>query len=307
MTSFQGTLRGILAMVVAQLAFLLNDTLNKLASEALPMGEIIFVRGLCATLLVGIVVVALGLHRQLALLRHRLVALRVIGELGGTFFFLIALFHMPIGNVMIIFQAVPIVVTAGAALFFRETVGWRRWTAVAVGFVGVIIVVRPGVGGFDVFGILVLISVLFVAFRDLATRAMPAALPTLCLTLATAAAVTVMGGLMGFTEEWVLPESHHLAEVGTASILLTIGYVASIMAMRNGDMSVTASFRYVGVVFAIAAGFLVWGDVPDWPTIAGSLVIIGAGLYTLYRERKLARTGRPLIVAPASIDSATGA
>lgn len=307
MTSFQGTLRGILAMVVAQLAFLLNDTLNKLASEALPMGEIIFVRGLCATLLVGVVVVALGLHRQLALLRHRLVALRVIGELGGTFFFLIALFHMPIGNVMIIFQAVPIVVTAGAALFFRETVGWRRWTAVAVGFVGVIIVVRPGVGGFDVFGILVLISVLFVAFRDLATRAMPAALPTLCLTLATAAAVTVMGGLMGFTEEWVLPESHHLAEVGTASILLTIGYVASIMAMRNGDMSVTASFRYVGVVFAIAAGFLVWGDVPDWPTIAGSLVIIGAGLYTLYRERKLARTGRPLIVAPASIDSATGA
>jgi drug/metabolite transporter (DMT)-like permease len=305
--SFGSALRGISAMVACQFAFVLNDTLNKLASESLPMGQIIFIRGLCATFLVGIIVVTLGLHRQLPLLWNRLVAVRVIGELGGTYFFLLPLFHMPIGNVMIIFQAVPLTVTAGAALFFREAVGWRRWAAVTVGFIGVLIVIRPGLSGFDGYGLLVLISVLFVAFRDLATRAMPLAIPTLCLTLATAASVTVMGGLMGLTEEWVLPSSPVLAQVAGASVFLTIGYGTSIMAMRNGDMSVTASFRYVGVVFAIASGFLVWSDVPDWPTIAGSLVIVGAGLYTLYREHKLARLGRPLIAAPASIDSATGA
>jgi drug/metabolite transporter (DMT)-like permease len=307
MTSFASTLRGIAAMVAAQLAFLLNDTLNKLASEAIPMGQIIFVRGLMATALVGIVVVALGQHRAIGMLRSRLVAVRAFGEVGGTFFFMIALIHMPIGNVMIIFQAVPIVVTAGAALFFRETVGWRRWTAVAIGFIGVIVVVRPGIEGFDIFGILVLVSVLFVAFRDLATRAMPPALPTLCITLATAASVTVMGGLLGLTENWVLPAPRNMAEISGASVLLTIGYVTSIIAMRHGDMSVTASFRYVGVVFAIASGYFVWSDVPDWPTLIGSVVIIGAGLYTLYREHQLARTGRPLVVAPASIDSATGA
>lgn len=305
--SFASAVRGISAMVACQFAFVLNDTLNKLASESLPMGEIIFIRGLCATFLVGVIVVALGLHRQLPMLWNRLVAVRVIGELGGTYFFLLPLFHMPIGNVMIIFQAVPLTVTAGAALFFREAVGWRRWAAVTVGFIGVLVVVRPGLSGFDVYGLLVLISVLFVAFRDLATRAMPLAIPTFCLTFVTAASVTVMGGLMGLTEDWVLPSSSVIAQVAGASVFLTIGYGTSIVAMRNGDMSVTASFRYVGVVFAIASGFFVWGDIPDLPTIAGSVVIVGAGLYTLYREHKLARTGRPLIAAPASIDSATGA
>jgi drug/metabolite transporter (DMT)-like permease len=304
-SSFGSTLRGITAMVAAQLVFLLNDVLNKLVSERLPMGEIIFIRGLLATLLVSCVVVALGLHRQLPKLRHRLVALRVIGELGGTFFFFIALFHMPIGNAMIIFQAVPLMVTAGAAVFFREAVGWRRWTAVGVGFLGVIIVVRPGLSGFDVFGVLVLVSVLFVAFRDLVTRAMPSGIPTLCLTLITAASVAALGAAMGLTEDWVLPTPGELAKVSCASVFLTAGYVTSIVAMRNGDMSVTASFRYVAVIFAVAAGFLVWGDVPDAATIVGSLVIIGAGLYTLYREQKVARFGRPLIVAAASIDSST--
>jgi drug/metabolite transporter (DMT)-like permease len=304
--SFASAMRGISAMVTCQLAFLLNDTLNKLASESLPMGEIIFIRGVCATLLVGAIIVALGLHRKLPLLLNRLVGFRVIGELGGTFFFLLPLFHMPIGNVMIIFQAVPLTVTAGAALFFGEGVGWRRWAAVIVGFIGVVIVVRPGLSGFDAYGLLVLVSVLFVAFRDLATRAMPFAIPTLCLTFATAASVTAMGGVMGLAEDWVLPSARNLAEVGGASVLLTIGYITSITAMRNGDMSLTASFRYVGVVFAITSGYLVWGDVPDLPTIAGSLIIIAAGLYTLYREHKVAR-GRPLVTAPAAIDSATGA
>jgi drug/metabolite transporter (DMT)-like permease len=305
-TDFGRSLRGIAAMVAAQFAFLLNDTLNKLASEVMPMGEIIFIRGVFATLLVGAIVVAMGLHREIWRLRHRLVAVRVLGELGGTYFFLLALFHMPIGNVMVIFQAVPLAVTAGAALFFREHVGWRRWTAVCVGFLGVLIVVRPGLSGFDLFGALVLVSVGFVAFRDLATRALPPSIPTLCLTMATSCAVTVMGGLIGLAEDWHVPAPRNLLEVGCSSVFLTAGYVTSILAMRNGDMSLTASFRYVGVVLAIGIGFLVWGDIPDVPTIIGSLIIIGAGLYTLWREHRLARAGRPLIVAPASIDSATG-
>lgn len=306
-TTFEATLRGIFAMIAAQAAFLLNDTLNKLASERLPMGEVIFLRGLFATLLVGSVVVALGLHRQLPLLWHRLVGIRIVGELGGTFFFLFALFHMPIGNVMIIFQAVPLAVTAGAALFFAESVGWRRWAAVGVGFLGVMIVVRPGLAGFDVFGLVVLVSVFFVSFRDLATRAIPSVVPTMCLTLLNAVAVAIMGASMGLTEDWIMPSTRNFAELGGASFFLTIGYVTSIIAMRSGDLSVTASFRYVGVVFAIAAGFLVWGDVPDLPTLIGSFIIIAAGLYTLYREHKVARAGRPLIAAEASIDAPTGA
>jgi len=305
-THFNTGVRGIAAMVAAQFAFLLNDTLNKLASEVVPMGEIIFIRGVFATLLVGAIVIAMGLHRELWRLRHRLVAVRVLGELGGTYFFLLALFHMPIGNVMVIFQAVPLAVTAGAALFFGERVGWRRWSAIGVGFLGVLIVVRPGLSGFDLFGALVLVSVGFVAFRDLATRALPTAIPTLCLTMVTAVSVAIMGAILGLAEDWHIPAPRNLLEVGCSSVFLTAGYVTSILAMRNGDMSLTASFRYVGVVLAMAIGFLVWGDVPDAWTIIGSLIIVGAGLYTLWREHRLARAGRPLIAAPASIDSATG-
>jgi drug/metabolite transporter (DMT)-like permease len=271
------------------------------------MGEIIFVRGVFATLLIGSVVVALGLHRKLWLLMHRLVAFRVIGEVGATFFFLLPLFHMPIGNVMVIFQAVPLTVTAGAALFFKEAVGWRRWAAVAVGFLGVVLVVRPGLSGFDAYALLVLVSVLFVAFRDLATRAMPLAIPTLCLTFATSASVMIMGGLIGLREDWIVPSIKDFAQVGGASVFLILGYITSILALRHGDMSVTASFRYVGVVFAMVAGFLVWGEVPDLPTIIGSIIITAAGLYTLYREHKVARAGQPRVAAQASIDAATGA
>lgn len=301
-----GTFRGIAAMVAAQLAFVINDTLNKLASEHLPMGEIMFLRGVFSTLLVGLLVLGLGLHRNLPLLWNHLVGVRIVGELGGTFFFLFALFHMPIANVMVIFQAVPLAVTAGAALFLHESVGWRRWAAIGAGFAGVIIVMRPGLEGFDVFGTIVLVSVLFIAFRDLATRALPPSISTLSLTLVTALAVTLMGLSMSVAEDWVIPPSQTLTQIAGASVLLTVGYATSILAMRNGDISVTACFRYVGVVFALAAGFFVWSDVPDAGMLAGTVIIIAAGLYTLYRERKQARVDQNLIAARTSIDAATG-
>jgi drug/metabolite transporter (DMT)-like permease len=305
-SAFSGALRGIGAMVAAQLAFLLNDTLIKVTSETVPMGEIIFLRGAMAVLFVGLVVVALGQHRAIMSLLHRLVGWRIFGELGGTFFYLSALFQMPIANATIIFQAVPLTVTAGAALFLAEAVGWRRWTAIVLGFIGVVIVVRPGLSGFDSAAILVLISVLFVSMRDLTTRSMPKVVPTLLVTLATAIAISVMGAIYGLTESWVMPTANDFLRLAGAAVLLATGYATSILAMRLGEMSLTASFRYVAVVFAIALGYLVWGDVPDLPTLVGTVVIVAAGLYTLYREHQVARAGQPLVTAPAAIDPPTG-
>jgi drug/metabolite transporter (DMT)-like permease len=216
-------------------------------------------------------------------------AFRSIGELGATYFYLAALFHMPIANVTIIFQAAPLAVAAGAALVLGEHVGWRRWAAIVVGFLGVLMVVRPGLSGFDVHGLLVLVSVLFVTMRDLTTRAMPAAIPTLVVSLATALTVTAMGAALGLTEDWVRPSPVRLLQLASAAGFLAVGYVSIIFAMRSGALSVTASFRYVAVVFAIALGYVIWGDLPDAMTIAGSVVIVGSGLYTLYRERQAGR------------------
>jgi drug/metabolite transporter (DMT)-like permease len=213
---------------------------------------------------------------------------------------------MPIASATIIFQAVPLTVTAGAALFLSERVGWRRWTAIVVGFLGVLIVVRPGLAGFDFAAILVLISVLFVSMRDLTTRSMPPIVPTLLVTLATAFSITIMGCLYGLAEDWVTPAAHDLMRLAGAGVFLSIGYAMGILAMRLGEMSLTASFRYVAVVLAIALGYLVWGDVPDTLTLVGSVIIVGAGLYTLYRENKVARAGQPLVTAQAAIDPPTG-
>jgi drug/metabolite transporter (DMT)-like permease len=306
LTPVNDVLRGIAAMVASQLAFLLNDTCVKLASETLPMGEIVFLRGLVALLLTGSVLVVLGAHRHLAELADRLVGYRVVGELGAVVFYIAALIHMPIANATIIFQATPLCVTAGAALVLGEAVGWRRWAAIGIGFLGVLVVVRPGLSGFDAYGILVLIAVLFVTGRDLATRALPASISTILLSFVTTAAVTVAGATFAIFEEWKRPSAASFAEIVAAAALLSVGYITVIIAMRRGDMSVTASFRYTAVVFAIVSGFLVWGDVPDGLTIFGSLVIVLTGLYTLYREHRLARAGRPLIAAPAAIDPPTG-
>ena len=127
------TLRGISAMIASQFAFLLNDALIKLAGDTLPMGEIIFVRGVLCAALVGAAAVVLGLHRQMALAAHRSVTWRVVGELGAAYFYILALLHMPIANTTIIFQATPLAATAGAALFLGESVGWRRWLAILIG------------------------------------------------------------------------------------------------------------------------------------------------------------------------------
>jgi drug/metabolite transporter (DMT)-like permease len=283
----------------------MNDVMVKLVSEKLPLGELMFVRGLMASTMIACLLVATGLHRQFGLLRHKAVAGRLAGELGGTFFYLLALFHMPIANVVIIFQASPLAVTAAAALLLRERVGWRRWIAIGIGFVGVLVVVRPGLSGFDMFGIAVLVSVLFIALRDLATRAMPESVPTMLVTLATAVVVTLMGAFLGFAETWTLPDLLTFGQLAAAAFFLSVGYGLIIVAMRIGELSATAPFRYVAVVAAVLLGFLVWREVPDGLTLLGSMIIVATGLYALYRERIVLRE-RPGPAAISATQKVTG-
>lgn len=287
-------------MVTSQVAFTLNDACIKLASADLPMGEIIFLRGIISTALLGAVVVATGQHRQIGLLKHWSVFWRMVGELGGTFFYILALFHIPIANTTIIFQAVPLTATAGAVVFLRERVGWRRWLAIIVGFVGVVLVIRPGLSGFEFYGLVVLLSVVFVAFRDIWTQAMPPAIPTILLTAVTSLVVAIMGAAMGVAETWSFPSLVVWIELVGAAVLIAAGYFFVIAAMRLGDMSVTAPFRYVSVVFAIALGYFIWRETPDSLTLVGSAVIIGAGLYTLYRERVTSQSASAAAPAAAS-------
>ena len=231
-----------------------------------------------------------GALRPLRTLLVKPVALRVAGEVGGTVSFLAAIVHLPLANTAAIFQALPLAITFGAALIFGEPVGWRRWLAIAAGFVGVLIVVRPGVEGFNQFSLLALTSVVFCAVRDLATKQIPAQIPSLFITLVTTVTITITGAVIVIPlGGWTPPSGRALGLLALAAVLLLIGYQCVIMALRSGDISAVAPFRYSALLWAMLLGYLVFGDVPDAMMVTGASIIVLSGLYAFYREHKRAR------------------
>jgi len=283
--------QGALFMCVSQAAFTLNDTLVKLATDTVGIGQIMLVRGVFATVLITLLVWRLGHFPALRLLISPAVAVRIVGEIGGTCFFLIALSHLPLANVSAVFQSLPLAVTMGAALFFGEKVGPRRWLAIVIGFVGVVIIVRPGMEGFTYYSIYVLLSVMFCTVRDLATRHIHQAMPSTFISLLTAASVTVCGAvLLPSTGGWVALTPGLVAMLAGAAILVLIGYQFIIQSMRVGDISFIAPFRYSALLWAIGCGYLVFGNFPDMPMLVGSAIVVGSGIYTLYRERIVGKT-----------------
>ncbi|MDX8483136.1 DMT family transporter [Mesorhizobium sp. VK24D] len=283
-------LRGALFMVVAMIGFTLNDAITKFSSESMNMAQVMLVRGAFASLFVGLPAWRRGALADPGAMLQPMVAVRVAGEAGATVSFLVALAHLPIANVSAVLQALPLAVTMGAALFFGEGVGWRRWLAIAVGFAGVLIIVRPGFEGFSVYSLLALTSVACCAVRDLATKRIPQAIPTMLVSTATALAMTILGALLlSPMGGWTPMSGKATALLALAAVLVLIGYQFIIMAMRSGDISFIAPFRYTALLWSILLGLVIFGDIPDLPMIAGAAIIIGSGLYALYRERVVGR------------------
>ncbi len=170
---------------------------------------------------------------------------------------------------------------------------WRRWLAIAVGFAGVLIIIRPGVEGFEFASILVVVSVFFAAARDLATRALPAALPSLLVSAASAVLVTVFAFAVLFIQgNWITLETRHLKVLLPASVFLFFGYQFIVLAMRTGDVSYVVPYRYTSLLWSIFLGYLFFAEVPDTLTLIGSAIVVSMGLFTVYRELLSARRGR---------------
>ncbi|MBZ9960268.1 MULTISPECIES: DMT family transporter [unclassified Mesorhizobium] len=291
-------LRGALFMVVAMAGFTLNDAITKYSSQSMNMAQVMLIRGAFASLFVGLLAWQRGALVRPRSMLQPLVALRVLAEAGATVTFLVALAHLPIASVSAVLQALPLAVTMGAALVLGEAVGWRRWLAIAVGFAGVLVVVRPGFEGFSMFSLVALASVACCAVRDLATKRIPQAIPTLLVSTATALAMTMVGALLlSPMGGWTPMTGKATALLALAAVLVLIGYQFIIMAMRSGEISFIAPFRYTALLWSIVLGLLVFGDVPDMTMIIGASTIVGSGLYALYRERVV---GRRRIVAEST-------
>ena len=277
-------------MIVAMVGFTINDAITKYASGSMNMAQVMLVRGVFATLLVGLLAWRSGALAEPRSMLQPLVALRVAAEAGATVAFLIALAHLPIADVSAVLQALPLAVTMGAALVLGEAVGWRRWLAIAIGFTGVLIIVRPGFEGFSVHSLSALACVVLCAVRDLATKRIPANIPTLLISCATSVAMTITGAaLLHPMGGWTGMTAGGTMLLALAAVLVLIGYQFIILSMRTGEISFIAPFRYTALVSSILLGLLIFHDVPDLSMCIGALVIIGSGLYAFYRERSAGR------------------
>ncbi len=281
--------RGALFMNVAMLAFTLNDSAMKAAMETMPLFQAITLRGLFATVLLVLVGARLGaLNFRLPKADLKLLSLRCVFEVLGTLFFLVALTQMPLANLTAVMQATPLAVALAAAVFLGEKVGWRRITAIIVGFIGVMIIVRPGPDGFDLWSLLGLASVLCVVGRDLYTKGMSRAVPSVTVAITAATSVLVMGVLGSAVEGWPPVSMVNLGLMVLAAASLVVGYVTVVMTMRVGDISFIAPFRYTALLWAILLGWLTFGTLPDALTLIGSALVVASGIYAFLRERKRA-------------------
>ena len=286
--------KGALLMMGAMAGFTLNDTLIKLLSTDLPLNQILFLRGIFTSLgIAGLALVFRGFRGRFTAKDRWLIALRIVGEVGAAYFFLTALFNMPLANVTAILQSLPLAVTLAAAVFLREPVGWRRVLAIIAGFIGVMLIVRPGTEGFSLYSLYALIAVGFVTLRDLVTRQLSAEVPSLFVTLITSLSVMTSFGLASLGTDWVAMDTRHWGLLLGASAFIIVGYTFSVMVMRVGEIGVIAPFRYTGLLWALMLGFVVFGDWPVPLTLLGAAIIVASGIFTLLREARVRRGTAP--------------
>jgi drug/metabolite transporter (DMT)-like permease len=277
-------------MCASMAAFTINDTFMKSVTQTLPLFQTIGLRGLIAV--VGLAILALATRAFTFRPNRRdagLILLRSLADIAATIFFLEALLHMPLANLSAILQALPLAITLGAALVFGDRIGWRRMTAILAGLVGVLIIIRPGTEGFDRWSLLGLASVACVVVRDLSVRPLHGAVPSALVALGAAVAVTLMGWTGTAFQGWQTPSAWEAVRILGAGLFLIVGYLSSVAAMRHGDIGLVAPFRYTSLLWAIALGFLVFGNLPDFWTLIGAAIVVAAGLFTLWRERQLRR------------------
>ena len=278
-------LRGILFMILAMAGFTFEDLFIKMLSAYFPISEVIIILGFTGSIVFLIIALfqrAPIFHKDL-LNKH--VIIRTICELLGAVFFVTAIALTPLSSASAILQITPLLVTIGAVIFFREKVGWRRWTAVFIGFMGVLLILRPGYGGFMPASIFALVGSIFLAARDLSTRAMKVNLPSVTIALYAFIAFGISGILIiPFNSPMIAPSFNQIMYFIGASTFGVIAYYSLVISSRIGEMSVISPFRYSRIVFAMLLAIIVLGERPDSFTLIGASIIVASGLYTFIRE-----------------------
>ncbi|MDA8757301.1 DMT family transporter [Amylibacter sp.] len=286
--------KGILLMLIAMAGFTMEDLFMKKLSVNLSTGQILITLGFGSSLVFALMAKSKGYKLTAKIFWSKGMLIRQFAEGIAAIAFITSLTLIPLSTVAAVFQATPLVITMGAALFLGEAVGWRRWLAIIVGLIGVLIIIRPGLNSFDPNVGYVLIAVLFVTVRDLITRKLPMNVPSTIVSFQAFASLIIAGGVLIFLSDQKIVglDKNQIYFVLGGIIFGVIGYYCIVASTRIGEAGVVTPFRYSRLLFAIIIGFLFFNERPDFLTLLGASIVIMTGIYTVLRERYLARRSR---------------
>ena len=279
-------IRGALFMVCSMICLAVNDAVIKSLGGVLPIFQTLAVRGGIVVIVLAVMVMRSGWRVQELRRRDKMILLlRVAAEIGAAFFIVTALFNMELANMTAILQILPLTIPLAAFIFLGEPLGWRRLLAIFIGFLGMLFIVKPGSDGFNVYSLFCLAAVICVTIRDLTARSLGAKLSSQEMSLFAAIGVFGAASVATMFEPWVAISLTSWAALCGSSLAILLGYLVSVYAIRTGDVSFTAQFRYIGLIAALILGYVFFGEWPDRLALMGAAIIVGTGAFTLYRQQ----------------------
>ena len=288
MSTLSPNMRGIAFMVIATLVFVINDTFLKLATEGLPPLQVLFMRGIAATIWCLPLVLLTGNGKKLGLLFDKWVLLRNSMEFLAVICFILALANVPIADITALGQVAPMLLLIGVSVLYRDRIGWVRMALIAIGFLGALLVAQPSGAGLSPFALLGFGTAFFSALRDIVGRKVPAEIPVFIVAFcAILVVMTGAGVATAIFEDWRAPELRHILYLAASGLFLTAGHFFIFLSFRTGATGAVAPFYYMFSVWAVLSGIVVFGTIPNPLAIAGIALILSSGvLIVLLDERR---------------------
>lgn len=289
-------LAGIGLMLVAVALFSCGDAIGKFMVSTYAVGQLLFLRA-CAAFVVLAPMILRRRDAFVGLERPWLQLLRIVLSTGEVGLFFLAAAYLPLADVITYYLAAPIFVTAASAIFLREHVGWRRWTAVGVGFVGVLVALRPSGAGLGWPSLIALGGSLSFTTLMLITRSLRST-PDIVLATSQFAGTFTVGGLLTLFA-WVPPTPRDVGLFMLAGVISVTALLCLNRSLKLAAASVVVPYQYTMIIWAVIFGYAVFGEVPSHATLIGAAIIIAAGLYIFLREQAMGRQAEALNPPPA--------
>ena len=279
-------------MFACQLCFAINDSIVKLSVEEIDNNistlNVIFIRGLFSTFFIFFYLKVIQKKNIFEILKKKSFHIRGLFEVMTALFFFTGLILMPVSNVYTLLMTNPFFVTIFAFIFLKEKVGFRRWSAVIIGFIGVVIVINPQNMQFGYLFILPIIAAIFLTIRDIATKGIVTENNSFEIIFVTSVLMTLFSGIGSIFLDFKITFLQ-IPKIFISSIFLSIAYLFSVMTIFYAPLSLTASARYSVIIFGMIFGYLLLGEVPSYNMIIGAIIISLSGLFVIKRQRELGK------------------